>query len=53
VPEARARGAIYSRDTVIRTYSVSRFVSKIQFIKIPSWDKVMILAKYFCLPDHF
>jgi hypothetical protein len=47
---SRARCAIYSRDTVIRIYSVPQFRRKNQFVKIPSWDKVMGLAEYFCRP---
>ena len=50
---SRARCAIYSRDTVIRIYSVPYFIGNKQFVKIPSWDKVMSLAEYFCRPDHF
>jgi hypothetical protein len=47
---AGARCAIYSRDTAIRIYSVPRFRRKKPFVKIPSWDKVMGLAEYFCRP---
>jgi hypothetical protein len=50
---SRARCAIHSRDTTIRISSVPRFNRKTQFVKIPSWDKVMGLAEYFCRPDHF
>jgi hypothetical protein len=45
---ARARCAIYSRDTTIRIYSVPRFTGKNLFVKISSWAKVMGLAGYFC-----
>ena len=50
VPIARARCAIYSRDTAIRTSSVPRFRRKNPFVKISSWAKVMGLAEYFCRP---
>jgi hypothetical protein len=38
---ARARCAIYSRDTAIRIYSVSQLINKNTFVKISSWAKVM------------
>jgi hypothetical protein len=47
---SRARCAIYSRDTAIRIYSVSRLSRKNQFVKISSWTKVMGCAEYFCRP---
>jgi hypothetical protein len=47
------RCAIYSRDTAIRISSVPRFRGKNPFVKFSSWAKVMGLAEYFCLPDHF
>jgi hypothetical protein len=50
---ACVRCAIYSRDTAIRIYSVSRLRRKNPFVKISSWAKVMGFAEYFCLPDHF
>ena len=49
---SRVRCAIYSRDTAIRSYSVPRFIRNKPFVKIPSWDKVMRLAEYFCQPFH-
>jgi hypothetical protein len=45
---ARARGAIYSRATAIRIYSVPRFRHKNSFVKISSWAKVIGFAEYFC-----
>jgi hypothetical protein len=48
--QKRARYAIYSRDTAIRISSVPRFIYKYSFVKIPSWDKVMGFAEYFCRP---
>jgi hypothetical protein len=47
------RCAIHLRGTAIRISSVPRFTSNIPFVKIPSWDKVMGFAEYFCRPDHF
>jgi hypothetical protein len=47
---SRARCAIYSRDTAIRIYSVSRLRRKNLFVKISSWAKVMGFAEYFCRP---
>jgi hypothetical protein len=47
---ARVRCAIHSRDTTIRIYSVPRFKHNKPFVKIPSWDKVMGLAEFFCRP---
>jgi hypothetical protein len=41
---SRARCAIYSRDTAIRIYSVSRLRRKNSFVKISSWAKIMGLA---------
>jgi hypothetical protein len=49
----RVRWAIYSRDTAIHIYSVSRLPRKNPLVKISSWAKVMGLAEYFCRPDHF
>jgi hypothetical protein len=45
---SRARCAIYSRDTAICIYSVSRLSRKNSFVKISSWAKVMGPAEYFC-----
>jgi hypothetical protein len=45
---ARARSAIYSRDNAIRISSIPRFGRKNPFVKIPSWDKIMGFAEYFC-----
>jgi hypothetical protein len=42
---SRVRCAIHSRGTAIRIYSVPLFTLKNQFVKIPSWDKVMGLAE--------
>jgi hypothetical protein len=51
---ARVRCAIYSRDIAARiyshVYSVPRFKRNKPFVKIPSWDKVMGFAEYFCRP---
>jgi hypothetical protein len=47
---SRTRNAIQSRDTAIRICSVPKLNRENQFVKIPSWDKVMGLAEYFCLP---
>jgi hypothetical protein len=43
-------GRQQSRDTAIRISSVPRFRRNKSFVKIPSRDKVMGLAKYFCRP---
>jgi hypothetical protein len=50
---SRARCAIYSRDSAIRIYSVSRLTNKNSFVKMSSWTKVKGFAEYFCRPDHF
>ena len=50
MPIARARCAIYSRDTAIRIYSVPRFRRKNPFVQISSWAKFMGFAEYFCRP---
>jgi hypothetical protein len=47
---SRMRCAIYSRDTKIRICSVPQLKRKYSSVKIPSWDKVMGLAEYFCRP---
>jgi hypothetical protein len=44
---SHARRMIYSHDTAIRIYSVSRLTSKNPFVKISSWAKVMGFAEYF------
>jgi hypothetical protein len=50
---ARARCAIYSRDTAICISSVPQLIRKNPFVKISSLAKVMGFAEYFCRPDHF
>jgi hypothetical protein len=50
---ARARCAIYSRDTAIRIYSVSKLSLKNPFVKISSWAKVMGFAEYFCRQKQY
>ena len=44
---SRVRCAIYSRDIIIRVYSVPRFTCKNSFVKISLWAKVMGLTEYF------
>jgi hypothetical protein len=50
---ARVRCAIYSRDTAIRIYIVSRLRRKNPFVKISSWAKVMGFASQNIFPDPF
>ena len=45
-----ARFVIYSCDTVILICSVPQLTCKNPFVEISSWNKVLSLAEYFCLP---